>query len=74
LRSCQEIIPWRHNSLFDQIYEGGIAYMNFSISNTAEYGEYVSGPHILPYLPSFSQKRTKTRALKNRMYELRGCF
>ena len=29
--------------------EGGIANMNYSISNTAEYGEYVSGPRILPY-------------------------
>ena len=33
----------------DLIYEGGIANMNYSISNTAEYGEYVSGPRILPY-------------------------
>jgi ketol-acid reductoisomerase len=32
----------------DLIYEGGIANMNYSISNTAEFGEYVSGPRILP--------------------------
>ena len=30
--------------IVDLIYEGGIANMNYSISNTAEYGEYVSGP------------------------------
>ena len=29
------------------IYEGGIANMNYSISNTAEYGEYVSGPRVV---------------------------
>lgn len=35
--------------IVDLIYEGGISNMNYSISNTAEYGEYVSGPRILPY-------------------------
>ncbi len=35
--------------IVDLVYEGGIANMNYSISNTAEYGEYVSGPRILPY-------------------------
>ena len=35
--------------IVDLIYEGGIANMNYSISNTAEYGEYVTGPRILPY-------------------------
>ena len=35
--------------IVDLIYEGGIANMNYSISNTAEYGEYVSGPRVLPY-------------------------
>ncbi len=30
--------------IVDLIYEGGIANMNYSISNTAEYGEYVTGP------------------------------
>ncbi len=34
--------------IVDLIYEGGIATMNYSISNTAEYGEYASGPRILP--------------------------
>ena len=33
--------------IVDLIYEGGIANMNYSISNTAEYGEYVTGPHIV---------------------------
>ena len=33
--------------IVDLIYEGGIANMNYSISNNAEYGEYVSGPRII---------------------------
>jgi ketol-acid reductoisomerase len=33
--------------IVDLIYEGGIANMNYSISNTAEYGEYVTGPKIV---------------------------
>lgn len=33
--------------IVDLIYEGGIANMNYSVSNTAEFGEYVSGPRIV---------------------------
>jgi ketol-acid reductoisomerase len=33
--------------IVDLIYEGGIANMNYSISNNAEYGEYVSGPRVI---------------------------
>ena len=33
--------------IVDLIYEGGIANMNYSISNTAEFGEYVSGPRVV---------------------------
>ncbi|MHA1559130.1 MAG: ketol-acid reductoisomerase [Alphaproteobacteria bacterium] len=33
--------------IVDLIYEGGIANMNYSISNTAEFGEYVSGPRVI---------------------------
>ena len=33
--------------IVDLIYEGGIANMNYSVSNTAEYGEYVSGPRVV---------------------------
>ena len=33
--------------IVDLIYEGRIANMNYSISNTAEYGEYVSGKRIV---------------------------
>ena len=40
------------NAYFECIHEmklGGVAAMNYSISDTAEYGEYVSGPRVLPY-------------------------
>ncbi|HIJ62315.1 MAG TPA: ketol-acid reductoisomerase [Rhodospirillaceae bacterium] len=33
--------------IVDLIYEGGIANMRYSISNTAEYGDYVSGPRVI---------------------------
>lgn len=33
--------------IVDLMYEGGIANMNYSISNNAEYGEYVTGPAVI---------------------------
>jgi len=33
--------------IVDLIYEGGIANMRYSISNTAEYGDYISGPRLI---------------------------
>jgi len=33
--------------IVDLMYEGGIANMNYSISNNAEYGEYVTGPRVI---------------------------
>ena len=33
--------------IVDLMYEGGVANMNYSISNNAEYGEYVTGPKII---------------------------
>ncbi len=47
--------------IVDLIYEGGIANMNYSISNNAEYGEYVTGPAVIN-----EQSRVAMRqALKN---------
>jgi ketol-acid reductoisomerase len=47
--------------IVDLIYEGGIANMNYSISNNAEYGEYVTGPSVIN-----EQSRVAMRqALKN---------
>jgi hypothetical protein len=47
--------------IVDLMYEGGIANMNYSISNTAEYGEYVTGPKIINEESRWAMKR----ALKN---------
>ena len=33
--------------IVDQIYQGGIKYMRYSVSDTAEYGDYVSGPRVI---------------------------
>jgi ketol-acid reductoisomerase len=46
--------------IVDLIYEGGIANMNYSVSNTAEYGEYVTGPRIIT--PDVKQRMKETLA------------
>ena len=46
--------------IVDLIYEGGIANMNYSISNTAEYGEYVAGPRIITSETKAEMKRILT--------------
>ena len=43
--------------IVDLIFEGGIATMNYSISNTAEYGEYVTGPRIITSETKAEMKR-----------------
>jgi len=43
--------------IVDLIYEGGIANMNYSVSNTAEYGEYVTGPRIITKETKAEMKR-----------------
>ncbi len=47
--------------IVDLIYEGGIANMNYSISNNAEYGEYVTGPRIV----NDDTKRVMKQVLKD---------
>ena len=46
--------------IVDLIYEGGIANMNYSISNTAEFGEYVTGPRIITPETKAEMKRVLT--------------
>ena len=43
--------------IVDLIYEGGIANMNYSISNTAEYGEYKTGPRVVTAQTKAEMKR-----------------
>jgi ketol-acid reductoisomerase len=43
--------------IVDLIYEGGIANMRYSVSNTAEYGDYVTGPRIITSETKAEMKR-----------------
>ena len=43
------------------MFEGGIANMNYSISNNAEYGEYVTGPQVI----NEESRKAMRQALKN---------
>jgi len=47
--------------IVDLMFEGGIADMNYSISNNAEYGEYVTGPKVI----NEESKQAMRNALKN---------
>ena len=65
--------------IVDLIYEGGIANMNYSISNTAEYGEYITGPRIVTDETKAEMKRvlediqtgrfTREWMLENRVHQ-----
>lgn len=46
--------------IVDLIYEGGIANMDYSVSNTAEYGQYVTGPRIITAETKAEMKRVLT--------------
>jgi ketol-acid reductoisomerase len=46
--------------IVDLMYEGGMANMRYSISNTAEYGDYVSGPRIITEETKKEMKRVLT--------------
>jgi ketol-acid reductoisomerase len=43
--------------IVDLIYEGGMANMRYSISNTAEYGDYQTGPRIITDAVKAEMKR-----------------
>ncbi|TWU02422.1 ketol-acid reductoisomerase [Stieleria varia] len=46
--------------IVDLLYQGGLSYMRYSISNTAEYGDYVSGPRIITPETKLEMKRILT--------------
>jgi ketol-acid reductoisomerase len=46
--------------IVDLMYEGGISTMRYSISNTAEYGDYVTGPRIVTEETKKEMKRVLT--------------
>lgn len=43
--------------IVDLLYQGGLSYMRYSISNTAEYGDYVSGPRVITSETKAEMKR-----------------
>ncbi|MCX7815091.1 MAG: ketol-acid reductoisomerase [Tepidimonas ignava] len=47
--------------IVDLMYEGGIANMNYSISNNAEFGEYVTGPEVINEASREAMKRALQR-------------
>ena len=47
--------------IVDLMYEGGIANMNYSISNNAEYGEYVTGPEVVTAATKEAMKKALYR-------------
>ena len=51
--------------IVDLINKGGIAAMNYSISDTAEYGEYVSGPRVLPREETKANMRAVLKDIQN---------
>jgi ketol-acid reductoisomerase len=53
--------------IVDLMYEGGIANMNYSISNNAEYGEYVTGPKVINDESRWAMKEALT-AIQNGEY------
>jgi ketol-acid reductoisomerase len=52
--------------IVDLMYEGGIANMRYSISNTAEYGDYVTGPRIITEETKAEMKRVLADIQKGR--------
>jgi ketol-acid reductoisomerase len=53
--------------IVDMMYEGGISWMRHSISTTAEYGDYVSGPRVV--------NQTSKEAMQNILAEIKdGTF
>lgn len=51
--------------IVDLINKGGVAAMNYSISDTAEFGEYVSGPRVLPYEQTKENMRAVLRDIQD---------
>ncbi len=55
--------------IVDLMYEGGMANMRYSISNTAEYGDYVTGPRIITADTKAEMKRVLTEIQSGKFAE-----
>ncbi len=47
--------------IVDLIYQGGLNYMRYSVSDTAEYGDYTAGPRIVT-----DETRTEMKQISDR--------
>ena len=54
--------------IIDLINKGGVAMMNYSISDTAEYGEYVSGTRVLPYEQTKANMRAVLKDIQDGVF------
>jgi len=59
--------------IIDLIYEGGIANMRYSISNTAEYGDFVSGPRVIERATSACTPDVEPRRNISSKRSVHGC-
>ena len=58
--------------IIDLINKGGVAAMNYSISDTAEFGEYVSGSRVLPYEETKKNMKAVLRDIQDGVFAGRG--
>ncbi len=54
--------------IVDLINKGGVAAMNYSISDTAEFGEYVSGPRVIPHEETKARMRAVLSDIQDGMF------
>ncbi len=53
--------------IVDLIYQGGLAYMRYSVSDTAEYGDYTGGPRIVTDATKQEMKKMLAEIRKRRV-------
>ena len=58
--------------IIDLINKGGIAMCNYSISDTAEYGEYVCGTRVVPYEQSKANMRAVLKDIQDGVFAASG--
>ena len=51
--------------IIDLVNKGGVAMMTYSVSDTAEYGEYVSGTRVLPYEETKKNMKAVLKDIQN---------
>ena len=60
--------------IVDLIYQGGLNYMRYSISNTAEYGDYTRGPRIVTHGDEGRDEADSARRFRTAISPGNGCW